>query len=72
MDVGAEHEVNGPLALVDKREAAPGVLLIGLDAALEDPVLNHQHVGKVSGLLTEAQVCRAIVKSNEVAQLKRD
>ena len=47
VDVRTEHEVDRPLTLVDEREAAPGVLLIGLDTTLEDPVFDQEHVRQV-------------------------
>ena len=45
MDVRTEHQVDGPVTLVDKGETAPGILLIGLDTRLKDPVLDEKHVG---------------------------
>lgn len=47
VDVRTEHEMDRPLALVDERKATPGVLLVGLYTALENPVLDQEHIRQV-------------------------
>ena len=47
VDVRTKHEVDRPLTFVDERETAPGILLIGLDTTLEDPVFDQEHVRQV-------------------------
>ena len=61
MDVWAEHQVDGPVALVDERKTTPRVLLIRLHATLKYPVFDHEDVCQVRCLLTEAQIGCTVV-----------
>ena len=72
MNIRAEHQMDRPLALVDEREAAPWVLLVGLHVRLEDPVLDQQHVCEVCSLLAEAKVCCTVVQVNVISQPDRN
>ena len=72
MDIGTEHQVDRPLAIVDKGKAAPWVLLIGFDTAFKSPILNHQNVPNVSSLLAEAEICCTVIQGDIVCQLDRD
>ena len=70
-DVGAEHQVDWPLAVVVERQSTPRVTLVCLDGAFEGPVLDEENIREVLCLLREAQVCGTIVQTDVVSQLKR-
>ena len=72
MDIGTEHQVDRPLAIVDKGKAAPWVLLIGFNTAFKSPILNHQNVPNISSLLTEAEIRSSVIQGDIVSQLDRD
>ena len=72
MDVWTEHQVDWPVALVDQGETAPWIPLVGLDTALEHPILNQKHVCQVGCLLAEAEVSSSIIELDVVGQLDRN
>ena len=61
-----------PVALVDQGETAPWIALVGLDTALEHPILNQKHVCQVGCLLAEAEVSSSIIELDVVGQLDRN
>jgi len=63
-DIGTEHEMNWPGALIIQRQTTPRIFLVSLHRRLKSPIFDQQHISNVFGLLAEAQICGSIIQSD--------